>query len=120
MFEDYFILTSAIATATLIWRNLKEDHPIFKSRVATLPLIGEALSCGFCFAVWMSLLGVVILNPMSTWHPDPLRLGGIFAQIFLFLASWFAVAAGVLFIRSVVIVLLELGAVLKHRHQSNH
>ncbi len=120
MLEDYFILSATLATITLVWRNLKEDHPALKSSVASIPFFGGALSCGFCFAVWVSLLGVMLLDPLNGWYPTGLHAGGGAREMFLFTTSWFSVSVGVLFIRSIIIVLLELGAVLKHQHQSGH
>ncbi len=109
MLTDYLIIVSATSAVTLIWRNLKEDHPSLKRAVGSIPFFGEALSCGFCFAMWASLAAVLVHDPLAGWQgPFPI------------VASWLSVGSGVLLLRSAIIVLLEAGAVLKHRHQSGH
>ena len=118
MFTDYLIVATAVSTATLVWRNLKEDHPQFKKWVAELPFVGGALSCGFCASLWMTLIGVLLLNPIASWsHVSGLGAASGVASL---ITGWFSVGAGVLLLRSVIVVLLELGGVLKHKHHQGH
>lgn len=119
MLTDYLIIVAAVTTGTLIWRNIKIDHPSFSEKVRSLPLIGGSLSCGFCFALWASLGAVVYSNPLIGWNPDHVLIESIF-PVANFFVSWFAVGAGVLLFRSVIIVLLELGAIVKHQHAAQH
>ena len=114
MLTNYLILTAAIASATILFRTLKDDHPSFKRFIRELPLIGESLSCGVCISYWFSLPVVIVADPLGSWEflpPVPLLH---------FATSWLVLGVSVLFARSLVIVLLEAAAVLKHRHQSGH
>ncbi len=120
MFTAYLIITGVVSTTTLIWRNLKMDHPQIKAYVTKLPLIGGALSCGFCSSMWFSLLGVLIVNPIQMWETGATIFTGIPHDVFVLCSGWFTVGLGVLFSRSAVIVLMEASAVLKHMHHENH
>jgi uncharacterized membrane protein len=119
MFTDYLIVVTAVSTATLVWRNLKEDHHQFKKWVAELPVVGGALSCGFCASLWMTLVGVLLLNPIASWSHLS-GFGGTGRFVVGLLVGWFSVGAGVLLLRSGIVVLLELGGVLKHQHSQGH
>lgn len=120
MFIDSLILIFSITTATLIWRTLKDDHPAFKRFVRELPIIGESLSCGFCMPMWTTFFVVLIYNPIATWIPAQGSVGGDWWPFWSFIVGWFTVGAGVLLLRNLIIVLMEAGALLKHRHEAGH
>jgi hypothetical protein len=111
MFTDYLIITASITAVTILWRTVKDDRPRFKEFVRGLPLIGEPLSCGVCVSFWFSLPVVLVFNPLALWQPYPLLN---------LLCGWLCVSIGVLLLRSLIIVLLEAGATLKHRHHDSH
>ena len=117
MSTDYLILTATVAAATILWRTIKDDFPKFKTFVRNLPYIGEPLSCGVCTSAWFSLVAVLFINPLSSWEP---ALYPPLLPIAQFFCGWFSLTAGVLITRGIIGVLLDGGAVLKHRHTSSH
>jgi hypothetical protein len=120
MLTDYFIIVAATSALTLIWRALKDDHPRFKQWIADLPFIGEALSCGFCAAMWFSLAAVLFANPLATYQTPFSVSFGVLLPLANRIVAWLTVGTAVLFTRSLIIVLLELGGNLKHQHRSRH
>jgi hypothetical protein len=120
MLTDSLIIIAAITAATLIWRTLKDDHPAFKHWVRDLPLVGKSLSCGFCMPMWTTFFAVCIYNPLESWTPMQGTIGGAFWPLILFFSGWFTIGAGVLLLRSLIIVLMEAGSVLKHQHEAGH
>jgi hypothetical protein len=121
MLFNYFIAATVASTASLLWRALKDDHPKFKEWVKELPfLIGSALTCGFCASLWFTLITILFINPFAGEQiPFTFNWGALlpFANL---MVAWFAVGTGVLILRSLVVVLLELGGNLKHQHQTRH
>lgn len=120
MLTDILVAMAATAAATILWRTFKDDHPRFKKWLATVPFIGEALSCGICLTFWFSLITLVIARPFGDYS---LPLSEAFAPVAPFIhfaALWLAFGMGVLLIRTLAIVLLELGGKLKHEHQARH
>lgn len=115
MFTTFFILVMVVAGVTILWRTLKDDHPKLKTFVQNLPVVGEALMCGICIAYWFSLPVALVMDIFPMWQAqtsvDPIAL---------FFVEWIALGTGVLLLRSAIIVLLEAGAILKHRHHSSH
>lgn len=113
MFIDSLIMVSATASLALIWRALLLDHPLLLARVQSVPFIGGALQCGFCSALWLSLVAVLIYNPLAPWgagmHPF-IALG----------ISWLAVGAWVLILRNTTALLMEAVGVLAHQHHASH
>ncbi|HWB34158.1 MAG TPA: hypothetical protein VG753_02485 [Candidatus Paceibacterota bacterium] len=120
MLTDYLIITASITAATLLWRTLQDDHPSFKAAIERLPLMGSSLICGVCVSFWFSLPIVIAYNPLIGWHPALSQMLAQFLPALVFLAGWLSVSLGVLFARSATIVLLEGGAILKHKHRSSH
>lgn len=120
MLTNYLLITITIAAVTLLWRTFKDDHPAFKAWVRSLPLVGEALSCGVCVSFWFTLPVILLTNPLSPWQPTLAESVLWLTPIISFFTTWMSVSFGVLFSRSVVIVLLEAGATLKHRHEATH
>lgn len=114
MLTNYLVLTIAVASATILFRTLKDDHPSFKRFIRELPLVGQSLSCGVCISYWFSLPVVIVADPLAPWTFFPT------IPLVHFIASWLVLGVSVLFVRSLVIVLLEAAAVLKHRHQVGH
>ncbi len=110
MFTDYLVVVSVTVTTALVWRTLLLDHPVLLEAVQKIPLLGGALSCGFCAAVWFSLIATLFLNPLAAWSAQltPLLALGI---------GWFSVSAGVLFGRNLLAALMEGTGVLTHLHR---
>jgi len=113
MFTDFLIMSAITTTVALVWRALLLDHPSLLAKVKQLPIIGDALSCGFCATLWFSLIAVLIQNPLSSWRPEL----PILIQLF---AGWFTLSAGVLFLRNLIAVLMEGNGVLTEIHRNTH
>lgn len=117
MYTDYFILVAVVSTATILWRTIKDDHPKLKTFIRNLPFVGEPLSCGVCTSAWFSLVAILFINPLAQWNPDLYTPLLPVARLF---CAWFAVTGGVLIARGIISVLLDGGAVLKHKHTTSH
>lgn len=115
---DYFIMTSAIATVSLVWRMLLLDYPKFDSFVENIPFIGEGLVCSFCFPLWLTFVSLFFENPIADWTPD-LSPGGL-ESVFNFLVAWMSVGFGVLVMRFLVVALMDGSAILSHKHRASH
>jgi hypothetical protein len=113
MLTDFLIINAITTTTTLVWRALLLDHSRLLEKVRQLPIIGSALSCGFCATVWFSLIAVLIQNPLSTWQPEL----PILIQLFV---GWFTLSAGVLLLRNLIAVLMEGNGVLTNMHRNIH
>lgn len=105
MLTQYLIATTSITTLALIWRAILLDHPRFAEWVEKLPLVGPSLYCGFCAPLWFALIGTALYNPLPQWNV---------------VVSWLTVGAGVLFLRNLIAVLIELNGVLTHMHRRGH
>lgn len=117
----HFALTClAVAGATILWRTIKDDHPRFKKFIVNLPLVGPALQCGICVSYWFSLVALALVDPLPGWRPVlPYDLG-LFEPAIILGLMWFALGTAVLFARSLIIVQIEAGGILKHRHLAIH
>jgi len=113
MLTDYIIIASITTTAALIWRNTLLDHANILKRVENIPFVGGALTCGFCSAVWFSLIAVLFYSPIYE-RVDELP------YIVSITASWFCLSAGVLFLRNLIAILMEGTGVLTHLHRGGH
>lgn len=115
---NFFVLTMTVAGFTILWRTVKDDHPQFNRWVRDLPFIGESLSCGVCVAYWFSLPVAIAVTVVPGW-PSEVPYSG-FATVSAFIVEWITLGTSVLLVRSTIIVLLEAGATLKHRHRATH
>ncbi len=111
MLIDFLIVTAVTTTTALIWRALLLDHEKLLNFVKKIPLIGGALTCGFCFTVWLCLIVVLIYTPLVFWNYVDNSVIGIFV-------AWFTLSAAVLFLRNLIAVLMEGNGVLTHKHRS--
>jgi hypothetical protein len=113
MFTSYILTVAAIVAPALIWRALLLDHKKFLDFIQQLTFIGAPLTCGFCTAVWFSLAGILIYNPLHTEFAHLPWIGSL-------ILSWFIVSVGVLFLRNLITVLLEGTGVLTDMHRKMH
>ena len=111
MLIDFLIITAVTTTTALIWRALLLDHKRLLDAVKKIPFIGGALSCGFCFTIWISLIAVLIYNPLTFWD----KVSNPLLEVFI---GWFTLSAAVLFFRNLTAVLMEGNGVLTHKHRS--
>lgn len=115
---DYFILSSAVATASLVWRQWLLDHPKFDASVERIPFLGEGLVCGFCFPLYLTLIAVLFSNPIQGWTFH-ISLG-YFEPFFMLLMGWMSVGLAVLAMRFLVVALMDGSAILSHKHRESH
>jgi hypothetical protein len=113
IFADFLIVAAVTTTSALIWRSLLMDHPALLEHVEKLPIIGGVLTCGFCFTVWLSLLAVMLYNPLSLWHTE-------LPALIRLTIGWFTLSAAVLFLRNLIAVLMEANGILSDKHQRLH
>ena len=113
MLTDFLLEIAITATALLIWRALLLDYARLLAYVESIPFIGSALRCGFCMAIWASLIAIALYDPLASLHP---------AMPFLerFFIDWFAFAAVILFVRNLLAILIEGTGVLTHLHHAGH
>jgi hypothetical protein len=109
----YFLIVTSTTTIALIWRTLLLDHPRLLAVVESIPLLGGALRCGFCAAIWLSLAAVLWHNPLTSAVTQFSFISGL-------AISWLAVSAGVLFLRNLIAVLMEGAGVLTGLHRQQH
>jgi hypothetical protein len=114
----YFVVATSTATASFSWRNLLLDHPAFEQKVRRIPYVGKALSCSFCFTVWLTLPVTLLLNPLAEFGFGVSNDLSIFLIRTLF--GWLSTAAGVLLIRFSLACLMEGAVILLHRHRALH
>lgn len=113
MFVEYLIVVSVVTAIALTWRALLLDHPKLLAFVESLPVVGGALRCGFCAAMWFTLVGVIIYNPIA----------GLFSNLhwtIILFFSWMVTSVGVLFLRNLLTVLMEGTGVLTDKHRRMH
>ncbi len=113
MLVSYLLTIACITAPALVWRALLLDHPGLLTFIRRIPVLGSALSCGFCTALWFSLIGVLVHNPIAPLVPTLpwLVVTGV---------GWCAVGVGVLFVRNLITVLLEATGVLTDMHRKLH
>ncbi len=91
-----FILTScAIAGAAVVWRSFLYDFKWLREGIKShTPIyIGKMLTCGTCFTYWLTLLVVIIFDPLAGWLPTQrVQLGGEVAVLLQIVFSWMAIA----------------------------
>jgi len=114
----YFILTSSLATASVVWRTLKQDHPRFGAFIKSLPVVGKPLSCGFCFPMWLTFAALFFINPIEP-------LGAVSGTSLLgdsleFVTAWMSVGFGVLTMRFLLVGMQDGAAILAHTHRALH
>lgn len=113
MFINTVIFITAVVSFALIWRALLLDHETLLNYVTRIPLIGAALACGFCSAVWFTAIGVLIFNPLLPQFNNS-------SMYTAYVISWLSLSAGVLLLRNLITVLMEGTGVLTHLHRDGH
>ena|SRR5258708_4715315 len=109
MITDYIFSILAIAGIAVLWRSLLADHASIKEwLIRHVPLLKPSLACGTCFTYWLTLLFVLIFDPLHGWLP-PLRfaLPSPLDWLFSLGLSWMAVSMGALVIRFIYALIEE-------------
>lgn len=118
---NYFIVSSTLAGASLVWRMLLLDHPTFDRFVEKIPVVGNALVCGFCFPMWLTFFTVLAINPLDSWRPlfvsEWPKFGITVVQIVF---GWLTTGTAALFIRFLVVGLMDGSALISHQHKASH
>jgi len=115
----YFISAAALAGFAVLWRNWLEDHPHWKEWIHRhFKTIGKAVTCGSCFTFWITLIFVLIFNPIN----DFLSLSTPFMRLMWatsYFLQWMALGWGALFLRFLYIAFQEATSIMVHRFK-NH
>lgn len=117
MLLDFFLSSLVLAGLGRIWRKLQKDIPGLKPGIHKyIPsLIARALTCSFCFTFWLSLLFVLIFNPLHNWLPTPrFYLTDNTQAILSIFFAWMAVGTGAWIVRFIMDELQHLV------HYQNH
>lgn len=115
MLIDLFLSSFTIAGIAVIWRNWLHDHPAWKEYIQKyLKGFYKVLLCGSCFTYWISLLFLLIHNPLQSWIlEEPI--------IFKMAASWMALAFLSVSLRFLYVLIQENVHRLVHAHDhKNH
>lgn len=102
MLIDFLFSSLVLAALGRIWKKFLKDFPTLKIFVKNkLPeLISRALCCSFCFTFWISLMFVLLFNPLHDWLPmfrfNYLNNFTFFISIFF---SWMILGSGAWIIR---------------------
>lgn len=87
------LLSLSIAGFIVVFTQLREETRLQKV-VSALPFpFSHAIGCPLCFSYWLSLLGVILIDPFASWD-IPWRFAGNpdwLEPAFRILAGWFAV-----------------------------
>lgn len=93
MIYTIFLLGLIVAGFVVVFTKLREETWLDKA-VDVLPEnIQQAIRCPLCLGYWLSLLAVILIDPLAGWS-IPWRIGAGFALLdglFRILAGWFAV-----------------------------
>ena len=96
MLLNFFFLSLALAGMGKIWSKLQKDFPNFKIFIKKLPsLKSHALCCSFCFTFWLSLLFVLLFNPLNNWIPLPrFDISNEWIVVISIFFSWMIIGTG--------------------------
>jgi hypothetical protein len=117
----FYLLISALAVAgaAVLWRNILENHPKLKASISNI--LGKAdkvLLCGSCFTYWLSLVFVLIFNPLSGLV---INAGNkIFQDFSHCFISWMALGMMSVIIRFGYVAIQELVSYQVHKLHDNH
>jgi hypothetical protein len=112
MIFEFIISGFSIAGFTIIWRNWIEDHNSYKKIIEQkLGSYKKILLCGSCFTYWITLLFILIYNPIDNWKPADFNIINIFM-------SWMALAYISVFLRFTYVLVQQSVHNLVHTH--NH
>lgn len=92
MLLDLFLSALAVASLAVLVRNLLYNFPKAQT------LLPRAITCGFCFTYWLSLVYVVFFDPLAGYLQNP------FIQ---FVFSWLVLAFVTVVFRFSYVVIQE-------------
>lgn len=117
----YFISAAALACFAVLWRNWLEDHPNWKMWLANnLGAVAKAMTCGSCFTAWITLLFVLIFNPLNSFLISVVPFANIFA-VASYAIQWMALGWGALTFRFFYVALQEAVSIMVHKFEDqNH
>lgn len=109
----YFISATSLAGTAVLWRNWLQDHPSWKDRLQKdLGIIAKALTCGSCFTFWITLIFVLIFDPLGVFLFQTMPMASIFPASYLI--QWMALGWGAIFLRFLYIFLQESVSAMVH------
>jgi len=113
----FIILSFAVTAVTILWRTFLLDYPNIEAHLQKhWSLLGKALTCGICFPVWFSLIGVLLFNPFPGYVvPTTFVLSPPLPSVLTFFVLWFALGFAVLVERFILISIIEGTTVIKQQ-----
>lgn len=120
MIINLFIISISVAGFAILWRNLIYDSPNLRANLKKVPnFLHIALTCGFCFTFWISLVAAILFDPFQAWQV-PFRIVALapLSPLFEYIASWMAVGTFAAMIRFAYIAIQEF--VHYEVHHLNH
>jgi hypothetical protein len=114
MLINFFLSSCAIAGIAVLWRNILNDHVSLKEGIENkLKFFHKIFTCGSCFTYWISLLFVVLSDPLDFWLPFS-------AEFFNLFVHWMAVAFLSVIMRFTYISIQELVYYQVHHLREDH
>jgi len=115
---EYLFLCLVVAGIATLWRNLLAMNAPLRDGVHSLPF-QKALTCGFCFSYWLSLLAIVLWQPQFGSAIPSLRWQflEVLEPCIRFIASWMVLGMGSVIVRFGYVAIQEL--VTYQVHQLN-
>lgn len=97
MILDFFFSILILAGVGRLWGKTQKDFPALKNFIKTKTphLVSKAFTCSFCFTFWISLVFVLIFDPLRGWSPL-IRVDFLnnFKFIISILCSWMTIGTG--------------------------
>ena len=98
----------SIAGLSALWKNLL-DEPLILRTVKRLPyVVSRALTCGFCFTYWLSLIVLLIMDNFT------------FDSILSFIKNWMILSLISASLYYLFMILQEISIILAHKHEAMH
>ena len=114
---------AAVAGTAVLWRTWLLDHPNFNEWLKEkLGPVGKALLCGSCFTYWITLVFILICNPIAFWTSFVPNFSSpwLFGFIINTFLQWMALSWLSIFLRFSYVAIQELVHYQMHHLRDDH